>query len=364
MTRPFHMLEEFLDEHEDGDPSQEFWDSRVELVSALWKASGCSQQEFASAIGFSPAYAQKILTQGFAWGRKENAISEALSLPLGCLSTEAAAKEFLDLCPVFCISIDALVHFNSLATREAKVVPVVYILEKIAASDFDEDVCDKLTEYFTDPENIPEPDDKVILAELEKLLGLPVNAINNPDELMRTKSMVNRLGIETRRTIAQNVKAQMQRDNLSAVELAKRAGILESTVIKLLGLRHQCTMTTLFGISSALALAPYKLMVNSEEKNTLATTEQIDQKKEYEDLPLVARAFLSDYLLLIREKNGVDALSGPTGRAASVLILTPILHYAIKLLEKNANSMNSNTSMDLAGIMANLERNLRVMTAP
>ena len=361
MTKPFNKLEENLDEYEEGDDPQEFLNSRAEFVTQMWKSSGRSQQEFAAVIGFSTAYGQKILTQGFPWGKKESAISEALGLPLGCLSTEEATKEFLDLCPVFCISIDALVHFNSGATREAKVVPRVYILEKIAASDLDEDVCENLTKYFSDPENIMEPDDKAILAELEKLLGLPINAINNPDELMQTKSKASRLGIKTRRIIKNNVKAHMERENLSTVELATRAGILESAVDKLLGDRCQCSMTTIFGIASALSLEPHFLMVSSEEKYSPTSIEHEYQKKEYEDLPLVARTFLSEYLQLIREKIDVNELSEPTGRASSILILTPILHYAIKLIENNSNSMNNNTSMDLAGIMANLERNLRAM---
>lgn len=366
MTKPFNLLEEFLDEHEENgaaDDSQEYWNARAEFVSTILKASGSSQQEFSSAIGFSPTYAQKILTLGFAWGTKEKAISTALGLPKGCLSTETATKGFLDLCPIYVLSIDALVNFNSAAIKEAKVMPSAHILQKIAASDLNADVRDTLLQYFTSPETTAEPEDPVTLGKLEKLLSLPVNAIANPDELMRTKSRATQLGIKTRKIIAQNVRAEMQREHLSVVELATRAGISESAVDKLLGIRHQCNMTTLFGIASALSVDPDYLMTPAVEKIVPVTTEQSYQKKEYEDLPLVARAFLSEYLQLIRETRTRGEVSEPTGRAASILILTPLLHYAMKLIENNTNHYGD-SPMSLVEIMSNLERNLRVMTAP
>jgi transcriptional regulator with XRE-family HTH domain len=355
MTKPFDLLTEALD-HEDGDEdSPEFLSARADLVAAIWKASGKSQTEFAQEIGFSQAYAQKILTQGFAWGSKEKAITSALGLPPGCLSTESSAKTFIDTCPIFITTVDALVHFNSEAMRAEKLVPTAYILEKIKY-EWEHEASEELKEYFTHPEKTSEPDDKDALKALEELLILPVNAVNNPDEVMRMRSKAIKLSVKTRLLIAKNITVEMQREKISTVELATRAGISESAVVKLLD-RRQCSMATLFGIASALSVSPARLMVKPKEKSA-AAAEQTHQRKEYEDLPLVARGFLSDYLQLIREKTGGE----PTGRAASILILTPILHYAVSLLEKNANSIDSDTSQNLAGIMGNLERNLRVLT--
>jgi transcriptional regulator with XRE-family HTH domain len=367
--KPFLMLSEVLEaEHDQGgeENSIEFLEARAEFVAAIWKASGSSQQDFSQAIRFSPAYGQRILSQGFEWGGKERAITTALGLPPGCLATETAARTFVERNTVFITALDSLVHHNSAATRAAKATPTAYILQKIEGLDDYPEMREEFTEYFSNPDPQPEPEDPVSLAVLEGILDLPVNGITNPDAVSRLRSRVARLSIDTRRTIAANVAAEMEKENLSAVELATRAGIPESAVVKLLGLRAQCTMTTLFGIASALSVEPAWLMTRAVKPDPATNAEQVppENKKDYEDLPLVARSFLSDYLQLIREKDGRE-ISGPSGLASSVLVLTPLLHYAVKLIEKNADSLYSDEfPMNLAGVMGNLEKKLRVMTAP
>lgn len=353
MTRPFAELAEIVDGREQNEISrEEFREGRRKLTETLFDVSGLTQQQFATRIGISSSMAQKILSQPVNW-TQARAITRAIGLPEDCsLSDVATISEFIEHNPIYINSIDAVTHFIKSIVQESGLMPGEFILQRIEDSrEIRNSDKENLLAYFKAPSTKAEPS-KLLVKSLELALGVPVRSISAPQEVLETRAQVTWLSRSTRALIASNVRAAMDEELLTLNDLAARAGLSAQTVEKLLTPPHTLSLNSFFAISNGLALEnPASLMM--QPGATLS-----EQPKEFEGLPLVVRAFLIDYMAIVRETT-TDEPAEPTGRATAVLLLTPLLHAATRMIEQHAAMSPSGIMPDLASLLGSVERHLR-----
>lgn len=347
------------------DLERAYFEARQELAADLVEASGLTQQAFSRILGKSGALVQRLLSTPMRWAQGE-AMCTALGLPRNALTSLENAREF-SANELYINTLDGVIAYQAPALQEAKALPTQYVLSKIQESSaFAERERQRLLDYFTYPTDKREPspvERDTLVRKLERVLELPALAIVDPDALAKKRRSIIRMSQQARGNVARNVERLMLAEGWDTATLAKTAGCSEKEVRSLLGGAHKLNFAMFFAMAGAFAVdPPTKLMRAPHEWELNARKERTpepvpEQAQPYANDPVVVRSFLSEYLQLVHERMPGDAQM-PTGRAAAILLLTPMLHGFIRMVEANTGIQDDGTMPDLNKVITNLYRTL------
>lgn len=351
----FVNVSEAIDEatEDEGDVLRAFQLARARSIAKFMKFSGMSQADAANEIGVSPTFVQKMISQALALEKHLDVITAMLSLPKGSISSPKNLINFSNKKTVYANTLDAVIIYTPAKHLPTGMMPTDYVINEVKRylSDNYYDQCARLVAYFEAPANEDEPDSDDIAA-LEESLEVPSGAIQNPAELVATRTKVNKLSYATRKKVSANIIRIANERKLQNSDIASKAGVALVSIERLRE-KHICSFALVFALASALEVEPYQLMqdhIKSEVEESL-------EPHLFEDLPKVSRDFILAYVTAVRDQ--LDGL--PTAKASAVLLATPFLQHAIGLLSTYASQgSDEDNPRNLGDLINQMMATLRV----